>query len=315
MDAVQRLRPRRLTTGALAIAGLFFAGVPAFAQAWVPPAGVGSITISFQRIDNTGHLLTDGSSAGGLSENLSLLVEVDYAITDRLSISAGLPYVGARWTDPNPPPPFVPFLPVDQCHCWHGGLQDFAFTARYNVIRNGGFALTPSLSVGAPSHDYAYQGEAVIGRDLKELRFGVDVGQRLDRISPRLSVQGRYSYAVVEQVLDIPNNRSNATVEGAFQLTRKFDARGFATWQRTHGGLRFGGMGELPPPGEVNTPELLAQHDRLLRDNNFRVGGGVSYSLPTIDLFASYISYVSGTDSHLGRAFTFGISWPFEIAR
>jgi hypothetical protein len=271
--------------------------------------------VGVQRIDNTGHLLTDGSAAGGLSLSVSFFVDADYAVTDRLSISASLPYVGAKWTDPAPPPPFVPFGPVDQCHCWHAGLQDLGFSARYNTINQRGFALTPSISLGVPSHDYNFRGEAVIGRNLKEARLAVDLGQRLDRISPKLSVQGRYSYAIVERVLDIPNNRSNVTLEGAFQLTRKFGARGFTTWQRTHGGLRFGGMGALAPPGEVDTPEKLSQHDRLLRDNNFRAGGGASYSLPKVDLFASYLAYVSGTDSHLGRAFTAGISWPFELGR
>ena len=281
----------------------------------MPPAGVGSLTISVQGIDNTGHLLTDGSAVGGLSTSLSLFVEAEYAITDRLSISGGLPYVGAKWTDPLAPPPFIPYLPVDQCHCWHAGLQDFSFSARYNALNAGGFALTPSISVGVPSHDYNFRGEAVIGRDLKETRLAVDVGQRLDRISPKLSVQGRYSYAIVERVLDIPNDRSNVTLDAAFQFTRKFGAHGFTTWQRTHGGLRFGGMGSLQPPGEVNTGERLLQHDRLLRDNNFRAGGGVSYLLQKVDLFASYVAYLSGTDSHLGRALTGGISWPFELGR
>jgi hypothetical protein len=87
------------------------------------------------------------------------------------------------------------------------------------------------------------------------------------------------------------------------------------SWQRTHGGLRFGA---LPPadivfPGEVNTPERLFQHDRLLRDNHSRAGGGVSYSFSRMDLFASYTAYTGGTDTHTGRAFSFGISWPFEF--
>ena len=284
----------------------------------MPPAGVGSITISAQRIDNTGHLLTDGSPPPrplppGSSVSVSLFVEAEYAITDRLSISAGLPYVGAKWTDPQPPPPFLPYLPVDSCHCWHAGLEDFRFSVRYNAINRGGFALTPSISLGVPSHDYDFRGEAVIGRDLKETRLALDAGQRLDRISPKLSVQARYSYAIVEQVLDIPNNRSNITLDGAFQFTRKLGAHGFTTWQRTHGGLRIGTL--TTAPFEVNTKERLLQHDRLLRDNNFRAGGGLSYSLPKVDLFASYIAYLSGTDSHLGRAFTGGISWPFELGR
>jgi hypothetical protein len=50
-------------------------------------------------------------------------------------------------------------------------------------------------------------------------------------------VKGRYSYAFVEGPIDIPNNRSNAGVETTYLLFhRKLAARGFASWQRTHGG-------------------------------------------------------------------------------
>lgn len=167
-----------------------------------------------------------------------------------------------------------------------------------------------------PSHDYDFRGEAVLGRGLKEVRFGADVGQRLDFLSPKLAVQGRYSYAVVEQVLDIPNNRSNAALEGAFQVTRAFGVRGTLAWQHTHGGLQFGSPppSTFLPPGDVNTPERLFQHDRLLRDDHVRVGAGAAYSFPQFDVFGSWVRYSSGTDSHAGHVFTTGISIPFETA-
>ena len=57
----------------------------------------------------------------------------------------------------------------------------------------------------------------------------------------------------------------------------------------------------------------LFQHDRLLKDDNWRLGSGVAYSAPQIDLFASYIHYLKGTDAHAGRVVTVGVSWPFEI--
>ena len=31
-----------------------------------------------------------------------------------------------------------------------------------------------------------------------------------------------------------------------------------------------------------------------------------------LDVFVSYIAYVSGTDTHAGRVVTAGVSWPFE---
>jgi hypothetical protein len=287
----------------------------AVAQAWVPPHHVGSVSFIYQTINNTGHRRTNGFLLDrGQSRNIGLYVEGEYAFTDRFSVSGGLPYVLTKYTATVPPAPPIPYLPVDTCHCWHGGWQDFGFTARYNVA-NGAFALTPSLSVGVPSRDYDYVGEAVVGRDLREFRIALDAGQRLDAISPKLSVQGRYSYAFVERVIDIPNNRSNATVEGSFLLTRKLATRGLVSWQHTHGGLRFGSPppASLVFPGEVNTPERLAQHDRLMRDNYWHVGGGVSYSFSRMDVFASYIAFVGGTDTHAGKALTVGISWPFQL--
>jgi hypothetical protein len=304
-----------MAIAAVAVASLGPTSSQAFAQAWGIPAGVGSVDFVYQTIQNTGHRLSDGFLLdNGKSLDVSVYLEGQYAVTDRLSFSLGLPYVFAKYQGPGPTPGF--YRPVDQCKCWHSGWQDVGFTLRY-TLWNKAFAVTPSVSVGVPSHRYDYQGEAVLGRALKEVRFGVDVGQRLDRISPKLYVEGQYSYAVVEQVLDIPNNRSNAAVESGYLFTRRLSVHGLVAWQHTHGGLRFG---SFPPatllfPGEVNSPERFAQHDRLLRDNNWRVGGGASYSFSSADVFVSYLQYGGGTDTHAGRAFTLGISWPFEIGR
>jgi hypothetical protein len=289
----------------------------ASAQAWVAPAGVGAITISAQNLDYTGHRVTDGTFYEvGRSVHNRVDVDVDYAISDRLSVTFGIPFVFAKYTDPNPLPPFVPFLPVDECRCWQNGFQDFAFTARYNLF-NDAFALTPSVAVGVPSHEYNFQGEAALGQRLRELRLGVDVGHRLDAISPRLSVQWAYSYAFVEQTIDVPNDRSNAAIEGAFLIRRRVVASVTLAWQRVHGGLRLGSPSGDPflPPGDINTPERVYEHDRLLRDNNFRLGFGVAFSTPKVDVYASYLELLRGTDTHGGRAITAGVSWPFEIAR
>ena len=154
-----------------------------------------------------------------------------------------------------------------------------------------------------------------MGERLKQLLIAVDAGQRLDALSPRLSIQGRYSYAFVERVIDVPNNRSNASLSGEFLVTRRLAARGLLSWQRVHGGLRLGSPSGDPfvPPGDVNTPERLSEHDRLLRDNFFRIGAGVSYSMEPFDVFASYVDLLRGSDIHGARAITVGVSWPFEI--
>src|SRR5262245_13277311 len=286
------------------------------AQAWVLPKGTGTISLVQQRLYNTGHRRIGGLLAKvGQSTNAALYVEGEYAFTDRLSVSAGIPYVFAKYTARNLPPPPIPVLSWDACHCWQSDWQDFGFTARYNLY-NGAFALTPSVSFGVPSHDYEFRGEAVVGRNLKEVQFSIDAGQRLDSISENLSVQVRYSYAIVERPIDIPNNRSSARWQAAYQLTRKLSTYSFVAWQHTHGGLSFGSPVPGAPlafPGEVNTEELLFQHDRMMRDNYWHVGGGASYEFQHFDVFGSYTGYFAGTDTHAGRAFTAGISFPFEL--
>lgn len=288
----------------LAALGLVLSAAPALAQAWVPPGGVGAISVSFQTIANTGHRAADGTMIRGFdSESRTFSVDFDYAFTDRFSVTVGIPYVAAKYTGPEPS--FFA-LPIDDCLCWNTGWQDVGITARYNLV-NGVFALTPSISFGTPTHGYDDIGEAAIGRNLKEMRVTIDAGRRLDEISPRLMVSARYSYSVVEKAPDSAgqewgSNRSNGAVEGGFMLARRLSARGAFAWQVTHGGIRS---------TEFDENNFLL-FDKVLRDNYMHVGGGVSYSFPRVDVFFAYIAYVSGTDTHAGRAVTIGMSLPFE---
>ena len=298
-----------LTRGSLKAAGsavlacvtLCLSASSASGQAWVAPARIGAVTVVYQNIDNTGHRSHDGSIFPGGYDSVSrtFLINFDYAVTDRFSFALDLPYVGSKYIGPEPS--FFG-LPLDECFCWNHGWQDIGVTGRFNVV-NGPFALTPSIAVGMPSHDYDYFGEAVLGRNLNELRVAIDAGQRLDAISSRLSVYGRYSYAVVEKVLDISNNRSNMTLGTDVTVTRRVSGRVGFSWQRSHGGLRS---------TEFTEDIQVQQYDRLIRDNNFQVNGGVTVSIPRADLFFSYIRYVSGTDTHTGHAVNVGMSVPFE---
>ena len=285
----------------VAQAALFLDVDAATAQAWVAPARVGAVNFVLQNVDHTGHLLEDGSRLDGFdSESRGVLIEVDYAVTHRFSFNIGVPYVGARYIGPEPS--FFG-LPIDDCNCWNTGFQDLSVTARYNIF-NDAFALTPSVSYGYPTNDYPFFGEAAIGRNLNEFRLALDAGYRIDAISPRFSIAGRYAYAFVEEVLDIPNDRSNASVSFDYLFTRKFSGSLIFYWQRSHGGLKS---------TEFETDEQWVQFDRLLKDNSFHIGAAFAYSFSRLDVFASYTEFVDGTDTHVGRAVTVGISAPFQL--
>lgn len=287
-------------------------GADASAQARTYPTGVGSLSLGYQRIGNTGHRLSDGFLlVSGQSRSQALMAEITYGISDRLTVAAGLPFVAARYTSADETP--FQFLPVDADRRWHGGFQDAVLAARYQLIARGPFALAPGLTLLLPSHAYDYRGEAVVGRRLRELQLGLSVARTLEEISPRLDIAASYGYAVVEKAaVAIPNNRSNVSLGFGFLLTTKLQVTGATRWQRTHGGLRMGSFtGPLRLPGEVDTVDRIVEHDRLLRDNYVHLEGGLTYSIAAVDVSASYLHYLSGTDTHAGRALTFGATWFF----
>ena len=303
MGCKYRILVQRLTRFTIALGFVAATATAASAQAWVPPAGVGDVNVFYQYVAHTGHLLTDGSVLDGYdSASQGALAQVNFAITDRLSITAGIPYIGAKYDGPLPS--FFG-LEIDECFCWNHSWQDFGATVRYNIA-NGAFALTPSFSFGLPSHNYDSFGEAVVGTNLREARIGIDVGQALYAISDRLDVSGRYSYAFVEKVLDRGIDRSNASVSAGFLFTRRLYGTVDLYWQHTHGGLTTDEFFSA-------SAEVFNEFDRLLKDNNHQLGGSISYSFPRFTVSGNFIHIVNGTDTHTGRAFTVGISFPFQL--
>ena len=278
----------------------------AHAQAWTPPAGSGWVSISFQSVNHTGHLYSDGTYADE-SRSLSgaAYLDIEYGITRRLAAAVAIPEVWARYTDDEDPP--FPIAEIDRCRCWHAALQDFGFTARYNLVDTFDhvFVVTPVVSFGTPSHKYGYDGESAPGRRMSEARIGADATYRLDAISRNLSLNAHYTYAFVERVIDVGTNRSNLGVAGTYRFARNWSVSGFFSWQRTHGGLRA--------PSEITSQERFDNHDRLLRENWTHVGAEASYRLGMTRLFGSYTYVLLGTDAHPGYALLGGVAIPFSI--
>ena len=295
---------------------LAWAPVPAAAQAaFTLPQGVGSVTLATQYFDDTGRRLTDGERIfAGRTETVTVFLEADYGITDRLSGTFSLPYVFARYRG-DPPPPPIPYVPSDECHCWNSAFQDFILTARYR-LGDDPWAVTPLVRYTLPSHAYNYQGEAVTGFHRKELALGLNAAWRLVGFLPKALIQAGYTYSFVEKFQDIPNDRSNGTIELGYSLKRRLYVHANAYYQYTHGGLRFGSFSgdPFPPPGEfaiLDTPEKLQDFHRLFRNNYWQAGGGISYSTGPFDIFASFTKFVWGTDTHDGQAYTVGVTWYF----
>jgi len=295
--------PRRLLAWTLVVLL-----VPAWAsaQAFTPPSRVGSVTFGWQLVDNTGHILTDGTFfPGNNSVTTSLLAEVDYGITDRFAATASVPFVFAKYTGANDP---FSGLERDACRCWHESFQDFAIAGRYR-FGDEFWALTPQLRYITPSHDYPYQGEAVVGGNLHQLQMGLNAVWRLAPLLPKASVEAGYTFALVEKVVEGTRpNRSNVTTSFGYALTRSLFVHGGALFTKTHAGLTAFEVGVAPPDERV-------QADRLLKMRFWHLTGGVSYSTGFADLFFAVEPYVWGRDTHDGIAYTTGATWYFDFSK
>jgi hypothetical protein len=291
---------------AAAIVAVLVLPASAAAQAFTPPPRVGSVTVAWQWIDNTGHILTDGTFfPRGQSITSSVLAELDYGITERLAATVAVPFVFARYTGQLPP---FSGLERDACRCWHQSFQDFSLAGRYR-LGDEFWALTPQVRVVIPSHDYPYRGEAVVGPNLNQLLLSVSGAWRLAPALPKASIQAGYTFALVEKAEeDLRANRSNVSTSFGYALTRSLYVHGGALFQKTHGGLTAFDLRVAPP-------DQQAQGDRLLKMRYWHLTGGLSYSAGFADLFFAVEPYVWGRDAHDGIAYTVGSTWYFDFSR
>jgi hypothetical protein len=285
---------------------------PAVAQAWAPRAGEGDVTFVTQMIDHIGRINGDTRVDCCGTTNVAVAVDVDYGLSSRLSVSGSLPYVFAKYRggppDPNGPVSFLPYPEVDSCHCVHSGFQDLALGMHYNLLKSRrDFSLMTSMTVGEPTHNYEYAGEAVIGFGLTELGINADAGGRLHSGAPGLALDGHYGYTIVERALDISHNRSNARLHAGYDLPGRIGAHMILSWQHTYGGLRM--------PDDVEPyPERYTEFHRLLKDNYFQAGAGASYTWGHWDMSLSLTKTISGTDTHAVHVYTVTAGRSFRLS-
>jgi len=241
--------------------------------------GTGQIVLTYQ------YNLTDGfeSDIGelpiGSIDTHVMNFEVQYALTDRLIIIAGIPYVSKRYN--NGPLPHDPLLldpprphieNVDQGD-WNSGFQDFNFGLKYRV-REGAFSVEPFVHLGVPSHEYPFYGNAAIGQQLTRLQVGSSL-----MWYPGLSnayYNADIGYVFVEKTLGVSVNYWNIRAEAGYQFGPRITGRVF--------GLLKKGSGLAVPtdypgfPGEL-TDELWYQHDRMLKHNYMNIGIGIRWVL------------------------------------
>jgi hypothetical protein len=280
-------------------AAVLFVPVTVGAQAWLPAEGNLGASVLYTDLFDTKHYLPDGEELdSGPMRVHSVGLSLSYAPTDRIFVTAGVPYVRSEYHGAFPHP-----TDVDDGD-FHGTFTDVRVEVHYQVALDP-VAFAPYVALVEPTHNYPALGHAAPGRNLEEKWVGFFVGKSLDLWIPRVYVQARYVYAFVEKVAGTGHDRSNLDLEIGYFPHPAWSVRALAFWQYTHGGIN------VPIP---KTDPLFPYHDQLAAERFLNIGAGSSYDLSTeLSLFGLYTTSVHGANGHkLGRSFTLGFGYSFQ---
>jgi hypothetical protein len=275
--------------------------------------GRGQIVLTYQVNATDGFESAIGELPIGSIDTHVLNFELVYALTDRLTIIAGIPYVRKRYNngplphDPlllDPPRPYIEN--VDQGD-WNSSFQDINIGAKYRV-KEGAFSVEPFVYLGIPSNEYPFYGNAAVGQQLTRLQIGSSL-----MWYPGLSnayYRADIGYVFVEETLGVSVNYWNIRAEVGYQFGPRITGRVF--------GLLKKGSGLAVPtdypgfPGQLND-ELWYQHDRMLKHNYMNIGIGLDWALnDQYSLSTNYMTMVWADQVNiLEYAFTVSIAREF----
>ena len=280
---------------------------PATAQAWLPPRGEAAVVLGDQLLHGGDHLTLDGESLdrGRMRWN-TLICDLGYGLTDRVSVRVTVPYVHSKYTGA------YPHLPPGRASvddgAWHGSLQDIRLEGRV-LATTGAIAVTPFVSATFPLAGYETHAHSAAGKGVRELTAGVYAGRRLDPALPDGYVHARVAFTAPERVLGVWNHRTNAGLELGYFVTPGVTVRATTALQVAHGGYRF------PVDAPRARPAYL-HHDQSIRERFFQVGAGAVFVVTgSMDVFVSVFETVRGTNSVRMRGATVGAAWGFSPAR
>jgi hypothetical protein len=301
---ILNMRPscRGQASRAVAAIALLLPGI-ASAQAWLPDKGTLNTSFIVSDILNREHYLPNGDEIDvGHTRSTTYAFYASYGVTDRVMVSASLPYVTTRYWGP-PSHGGAPGLTADNGD-EHGSLTDLRLSVHYQLLEQP-FAFAPFMSYVLPVADYYVKGHAAQGRHLNELLLGFNAGKNLNEWIPRTYVQARYTYAFVDKVADIKHDRTNVNLELGTFVTPRWSLSAYGSWQWTHGGI------DVPVP---RSSPLFPYHDRLAADEFFNLGLGTGWSLtPAMTAFAIYTQGIHGSNGHkVNQGVTVGFSYGYR---
>ena len=143
------------------------------AQAWLPAKGSFGTAFTYNNVLNQKHYSPDGDEVdAGHTRSEAYGLSVAYSPTDKILLTAGIPYVRTRYWGDRPHPGEIDN--GDQ----HSTFTDLRLSVHYQALLEP-FALAPYIAFVAPVKDYETLGHSAPGRGLNETWLGFWIGKNV----------------------------------------------------------------------------------------------------------------------------------------
>jgi len=217
-----------------------------------------------------------GRLTGATTDSHALDFAVEYNLTNRWTVTAGIPLVMKRakgdTVGHNPQllgtPQDTRFIDDGK---YHTNFQDFRFGMSY-LATTTPIRVEPFIEAGLPSNDYPFFGGAAVGQNLWRVAAG-------SRFSYRPPLSDFYfsltaAYVFVEETLGVNVNHVRFGAEIGHLFNRHLGARVFALGKQ--------GKGLLLDPENFGDPfppfsEEWYHHDQTLKHNYINAGGAIDW--------------------------------------
>jgi hypothetical protein len=272
------------------------------AQAWLPAKGSFGFAFDYADVLNKKHYTSVGDEVDvGHTDVQIYNFSASYSPSDRIALSASLPFVRTRHRGPNGGGHDTE---IDN-GSWHDTVTDLQLMATFQAA-GGPIALAPYVGLLIPTRSYTTFGHAAPGRGLEELWLGFYAGASLHPWVPRTYVQLRGNYAFVEEVAGVSHDRTNATLEIGYYLNPSWSVRALVSSQWTHGGI------DVPVlPDDPRFPVLFPVHDRLAAEEFVSIGAGGTWAInERLSAYGLYLQAIEGTNAHkVDHRISIGVSY------
>jgi len=275
MNLGKRINPRSqkvtirhwLTLPVCTWLGLVFSASNAFAESR------GHYSIGYQYISVDGFEATFGKLDIGTTDTHTLTFDVEYELTRRLTVSAGLPLVRKRFRGPIPhrvdvlePAQDAKFIDDGK---YRTNFQDLHLGLRYKWIEGRPWSVEPFVGYSFPTNDYSFFGHAAVGQNLWHVELGATITYVPHFYDYYVSVTP--SWVFVEKTLghSVHHYRVNATL--GYRFTDRFSGRIFSLVKNGKGLDNT----DFPQP---QIDEEWFYHDKTIAHNYINAGVGIDWN-------------------------------------